>query len=151
MVIRYHKTPRPSSLNDGIGQGLQDCPVLSIYSSPDSLGEVSKFSVRILPNRPFHARGRGRIRTCPRHSLPRISPQARFRQQSRSSSCKGVWEFLFSRGRRWFLLCSFVPCFVPLLYHNLGGLSRGFSFFLEPQSPASTQWGSLACPVCSSP
>lgn len=59
MVIRYHKTLRPSSLNDGIGQGLQDYPVLSIYSSPDSLGEVSKFNVRILPNRPFHARGRG--------------------------------------------------------------------------------------------
>ena len=58
---------------------------------------------------------RGGIRTRPRHSLPRINPQARFRQPSRSSLRKGrYWECLFSLCRRWYLflprplLCAFI-------------------------------------------
>ena len=45
---------------------------------------------------------------------------------------------------------SLASLIAPLLYHNLGDLSRGFYIFLEPQSPASTQWGRLTSPVCSS-
>lgn len=160
MVIRYHKTLRPSSLNDGIGQGLQDCPVLSIYSSPDGLGEVAKFNVRILPNRPargFHNRDyprisleRGGIRTHPRHSLPRIKSQARFRQPSRSSLHKGrYWECLFSLCRRGYpflprpLLCAFIVSqlrrfvkrFLKISFEKVAGRMRRYTAALSLISP----------------
>ena len=114
------------------------------------------------PTRHLHARGfhnrdyprisleRGGIRTRPRHSLPRINPQARFRQPSRSSLRKGrYWECLFSLCRRWYLflprplLCAFIVSqlrrfvkrFLKISFEKVAGRMRRYTAALLLISP----------------
>lgn len=118
---------------------------------------LSSTSNPTLHARGFHNRDyprisleRGGIRTHPRHSLPRIDSQARFRQPSRSSLCKGrYWECLFSLCRRWYLflprplLCAFIVSqlrrfvkrFLKISFEKVAGRMRRYTAALSLISP----------------